>query len=292
MTDFELVFCDPNTKENEYAIPFALANNSTAIKWLTLLYKDVYVRNCGWTNNRFVGFGDLTTNENAIRHEMNAMIDICEKERPGFFNIKISDTISQEDFNKIHTWFEVYRGKLENPHEFFQAGSNEFQHAIERFNQLIHMWEASKIGNPIAEFDVDMSSTIPFEDGDYKNFEFNRYTNAIRLPFVSRGKTLLDLYYDDDNHIDNSNVISYKYISSSFLLYCTPGWDEKKQRERYSAFMNWFDQKSNYLNSLGFHKDDPKSCIGWIPLAHSLIPDIKSIIEPRQHLKSIRIFEA
>ena len=294
--DFVLTFCDPITKKNEYDIPFVIANNSTSIKWLKLLYDDIYITKCDWSNNRFVGFDDPIKTANKLKNEMNEMIDICEKERPGFFNIKITDNMSQEDFNKIHTWFEVYRGELENPHQFFLEGSDNFKYAIERFNQLIHMWERIEDLKEAesASIVVDIlgpQHIIELEDEDYNNFEFMRYPNTIKLSFISRGKTLIDFWKDGDDHVGEDNIRPYKYLGSTFSLVAGNGWDTEKLNYEKNSFNNWFDRKSNYLNSLGFYKDDPRSCIGWLTLAHSLIPNIKEIIQPRQYLKNIKIFE-
>lgn len=42
--------------DNEYDIPYVLADNCTAVKWLKLLHHDIYVENRTWNNDRFVGF--------------------------------------------------------------------------------------------------------------------------------------------------------------------------------------------------------------------------------------------
>jgi len=292
-----LTFCDRITKENEYDIPFVLANNSTSIKWLKLLYDDIYITKCDWSNNRFVGFDDPTETSNRFKNEMNEIIDICEKERPGHFNIKITNDMTQNDFNKIHTWFEVYRGELYKPHKFFLEGSDKFKYAIERFNQLIHMWEKidhfEKTNSAMLTVDIlGPQHIIELEDEDYNNFEFMKYPNTIQLAFISRGKNLINFWRDGDEHIGEHNIGPYKYLGSTFSLVAKEnGWDTETLNYEKNSFNNWFDRKSNYLNSLGFYKDDPRSCIGWLPLAHSLIPNIKEIIQPRQYLKNIKIFE-
>jgi len=293
--DLVLTFCDPITKKNEYDIPFVIANNSTSIKWLKLLYDDIYITKCDWSNNRFVGFDDPIKTANKLKNEMNEMIDICEKERPGFFNIKMTDNMSQDDFNKIHTWFEVYRGELYKPHKFFLEGSDNFKYAIERFNQLIHMWENiykfKKTDSALLTVDIlGWQNIIDLEYDDYQNFEFMRYGNTIEMSFISRGKTLIDFWTDGDDHVGENNIRPYKYLGSNFTLSIEDRWNVRDLQFHKNDFDNWFDKKSNYLNSLGFYKNDCKSCIGWLPLAHSLIPNIKEIIQPRQYLKNIKIF--
>ena len=79
--DLVLTFCDPITKKNEYDIPFVLSNNSTSIKWLKLLYDDIYITKCDWSNNRFVGFDDPTESLNKFKDEMNEIIYIKDDPR-------------------------------------------------------------------------------------------------------------------------------------------------------------------------------------------------------------------
>ena len=77
----------------------------------------------------------------------------------------------------------------------------------------------------------------------------------------------------------NIAILGYGQVSKIFI--------EKIKKN----FDDWFYKNLNHLNSLGFYRDDPKCTIGWIPLAHSLIENTKEIIEPRQFLKRIKIFE-
>lgn len=291
--DLILTFCDPITKENEYDIPFVLADNSTSLKWLKLLYEDIYINKLTWNNDRYVGFETNRLTKKDMADELNRLIAVCEKERPGYFNFVADENMTQEDFNRMHVWFEVYRGELNNPHEFFITGTEEFKYAIERFNQVIHMWEKieryEKLKLSMITFNIG-GKIIDLEEDDLQNFQLCKSKNTIYLSYIMRGKNLVDLWLDQDHHIGDDNVRSYKFLGSSFMLQ-TFGWSEDHCDHMKKDFNLWFDRNSNYLNSLGFYKGDPKSTIGWSPLAHSTLDDIKSIIESRQFLKKIKIFE-
>lgn len=293
--DLILTFCDPITKNNEYDIPFILANNNTAIKWLRILYEDIYIHKRRWNNDRYVGFETNALSKKTMAEELNKLIEICEKERPGHFKFTADENISQHDFNRMHVWFEVYRGSLLKPHPFFTNGSNEFKYAIERFNQVIHMWE--KIdrfkyhkNKFIITFDIYGGERIKLTNDDLSNFDLNLSDDSIYLSYIMRGKNLVDLWVDDDHHVGDENIRPYQFLGSNFLLR-GEGWTTEETLLNKEKFNHWFDRNSNYLNSLGFQKNDPRCTVGWLPLAHSTIPDIKEIIEPRQFLKNIKIFE-
>ena len=293
--DLILTFCDPITKDNEYDIPFVLANNSTSLKWLKILYHDIYVNKCTWNNDRYVGFNTNALDKKKMSEELNYLISICEKERPGYFNFVAHENMSQDDFNKMHVWFEVYRGELNNPHEFFISGTKKFKNAIERFNQLIHMWEKIDKYNKhdsmsVSIFDINKGFVTELNNEDILNFELKKTDNTIFLSYIMRGKNLVDVWADSDHHVGDENIRPYMFLGSNFFL-STKGWSDEETIRNKNNFNSWFDRNSNFLNSLGFYKDDPKCTIGWLPLAHSTLPEIKSIIEPRQYLKKIKIFE-
>lgn len=293
--DLILTFCDPITKDNEYNIPFVLANNNTAIKWLRMLYEDIYIHKRKWNNDRYVGFETNALSKKTMAEELNSLIAICEKERPGHFKFVANENMSQDDFNRMHVWFEIYRGPIFKPHPFFTNGSNEFKYAIERFNQLIHMWEQigkyeNKKNKFMINFDIYGGVCTKLSEEDILNFDLNITDNTIYLSYIMRGKNLVDLWVDNDHHVGDENIRSYKFLGSNFLLMGT-GWMPEERVANKEKFNQWFEKNSNYLNSLGFRKNDPTCTVGWLPLAHSTIINLKEIIEPRQFLKKIRIFE-
>lgn len=291
--DLVLTFCNPITKENEFDIPFKLANNSTSPKWLKMLYHDIYVNQCRWNNSRYVGFTTNSLTKDSLAKELNQLIAICEKERPGHFKFVAHANMSQDDFNSMHVWFETYRGKYLDPHHFFKTGTPEFKAAIERFNEIIHIWEKldryRQNDQALITFNFGGNKT-ELDEEDMKNFEFERRDDTLYLGYKMTGKTLLDVCFDEDDHVGNDNIQPFRFLSSDFQLN-TKGLTREQLSMHKQRFDKWFERNSNYLASLGFRRDDPRCTIGRLPLAHSLISNIREIIEPRQFLKNIRIFE-
>jgi hypothetical protein len=291
--DLILTFCDPVTKENEFDIPFKLANNSTSLKWLKMLYHDIYVNQCTWNNNRYVGFTTNSLNKASLAKELNQLIAICEKERPGHFKFVAHADMTQDDFNRMHVWFETYRGKYLDPHHFFKTGTPEFKAAIERFNEIIHIWEKldryKRNDQALITFNFEGNKT-ELDEEDMKNFEFERREDTLYLGYKMTGKTLIDVCFDEDDHVGNDNIQPFRFLSSDFQLN-TKGLTREQLAMHKQRFDRWFERNSNYLAILGFRRDDPRCTIGRLPLAHSLIANTREIIEPRQFLKTIRIFE-
>lgn len=286
-----LTFCDSITKEDEYDIPFKLHDNVTARKWIEMLHTDITTNGCTWSNNRFVGFDVDETKKSRIASEINDILSICDMERPGFFNQTITEDLKQENMNKVHLFVENFRGNYDHPHQFFEEGTEEFQTAIERLNQVIHEWEAIQNGHgPYVEVDFyGIGGTQDIEDDDRKHFAIEKYDDTIYLSYNMRGKSILSVCVDDDDDVGGHNIQPYKYIKSNFM-FVMGGWGEEKTTYYNAKFNSWFKRNDNYLNSLGFYRDDPKITAGNLPLAYSLISDTKSIVETRQFLKKIEVF--
>ena len=256
-----------------------------------MLHNDIHIQKRSWSNDRFVGFKGAK-GKKELSKEINECIAICEKERPGYFNIEMKEDMSQDDFNRLHTWFEVYRGELNDPHPFFRDGSKSFRCAVERFNQLIHMWEMvdnyDELGNAAVTVDIHRAEYIDLDADDYENFELRQYPNTLTLSYIMRGKNIVDLYTDQDHDIGDENIRKYKYLGSTFVLNIN-GWTDEETNHHRVDFWTWFFENEDFLASIGFKAGDHDLSLGWIPLAHADIDNVKELIDNRTCLKDIRV---
>lgn len=191
--------------------------------------------------------------------------------------------MTTDDFNKMHTYFEIYRGELFEPHPIFTSGTPEFRECIEMLNIDIHLFEQVHNSNKMANFNFPTIDFVPLKATDCCLFELHKKPNTIYLEFNMRGKTLMDYYHDDDDHVGDENIRRFEWVGPDFLLNIdgmTPEQISKKEED----IEKWWDRKQNYLNNLGYYKGDPNNTFGIFPLATADI-EIEDIIEPRQYLK-------
>jgi len=292
MADFYLQFCDPNSKKDIIEIPFTLTGTDVSWKWLEHLYKAIYLDKQTAKNDRWYGWDVNRDTSEKICDRLNNHLEIARKYHPEEFkDICASPNMCQEDFNKMHKYFEIFRGELDNPHEFFKNGTDEFKRAVEQFNIDIHLFENLQSGGIGANFNFSYKfenfEELTYEDK--KLFEVNLKDNTIYLEFNMRGKTLYDMYSDDDDYVGLDNVRRYKWIGPDFCLNIR-GWSEQKRNNRLKDIDEWWNRKHNLLSSLGYTKGDPNNTFGWIPLATAEIDNIKDLIEPRQFLKGSRFW--
>ena len=282
MTDFHLIFCDPKNPEDRVEIPFKLTGSNASQKWLLHLYKAMAIQGKIPLNHRWCGWEG---NIEAISDRINEWIDVARKYHPEIFNeLRASDNPTQDELNYLHTWFEIYRGELENPHPLFRNGTQEYQDAIENLNLEIHAYERAvrkyKTANFNFQYDHEFSLLLP---EDKAEFEMMRYPNSLYLEYNMRGKSLFVYFMDDDDHVGPDNIRTYKYLNADFALRIN-GWSEQELKEHREKEEFMWHRKENFLNSLGYYRGDPNNTFGFLRLAYSEWDDIESLIEPRQFL--------
>jgi len=288
MPDFHLIFCDPVTKDNEVEIPFTLTGTDVSWRWFDCLYHTTQVNGVVADNNRWSGWETNRDTAQDICNRINDHLAVCRATHPKEFDITCSPDMSQDDFNKMHTYFEVYRGELLKPHPYFTNGTDEFRNALEQLNIDIHLFEQVDTKNKSARFNFPGGVLHRLEAKDNLLFEVNKIPNTLYLMFNMRGKNLMDFINDDDDHIGDENIRRYEWNGADFRLEIS-GWSEEQRLERMKLIDDVWHQHHDYLSSLGFHKGDPTNTVGWLPLATSDI-DIAELVEPRQFLKGAKFW--
>ncbi|MGE3759946.1 MAG: hypothetical protein AB7H97_19420 [Pseudobdellovibrionaceae bacterium] len=105
------------------------------------------------------------------------------------------------------------------------------------------------------------------EEGDFRHFTKKEVFGRWYIDYCELGKPLWDVYQDKDEIVGDQNIRPLRYFSANGLLHfgktLTSGQVSRQLRE----FNKWWDEKEEFLRSLGFKKNDPKNSIGNIPVA-------------------------
>ena len=284
MADFELIFCNPQTKEDKVSIPFTLTGSTASQKWLLHLQKAMEFQNKLPLNNRWSGWSNEESKEQ-IRNKISYYVDVASKHHPEIFkDIHIEEIIPQDTLNYLHSLFENYRGHKLNPHPLYESGTEDYKNAIDELNIYIHKYERtnseSKTANFNFQYDHEMN-VLTLEDR--QEYEVMRHSNSLYLEFNTIGKALYVFFTDDDQHVDIKDIKRYEYLNADFTLYIN-GWSEEKIKKEKQRIDKKWHTLGNALNAAGFYRDDPNNTLGFLRLAHSEYDDIESLIEPRQFL--------
>ena len=288
MPDFHLIFCDPVTKDNEVEIPFNLTGTSVSDTWFAYLYDAIHVQGLTAGNDRWYGWPNKETHQDMC-DVINYHLDVCRKYHPNEFDMSCSPNMTQDDFNRLHTYFEKYRGELDNPHPYFTNGTDEYRNSIETVNIYVHKFESIDHSDARANFNFAYSGRRQFTEEENKLFVVDKTKNVLHMEFNMRGKTLMDFIIDEDDHVGEENIRRHKWITADFKL-SIDGWTAKQVHRNLERIEDVWHRKGNFLNSLGYYKGDPNNTLGCLPVAHAVDDEIESKIQHRQFLKGARFW--
>jgi hypothetical protein len=238
------------------SLKFKTRNTNIAERWYTKLLSAIH-RSDFCDKDRLYNF------HNNLNDIMDELIHCAE-------SINLWEPIidlSNLDMNHLHKYFEIMRGAGENPAPFFANAPAKVRYYIERYNILIHKIESFKSGTKrivIKSANSEKQSLLP---DDYLKFETTVRFGTAYINYPHVGKTLYNVFKDDDDIVGEHNIIPLSKYSADTNIYFSDS------SYNVDGFYKWFDRNSNWLNSLGFYKNDPKISFGEIPVA-DLVTDM------------------
>ena len=116
----------------------------------------------------------------------------------------------------------------------------------------------------------------------------------MNINYCEVGKTLNDLYRDEDVYIDPLAFKPLHYYSVDFTVRFTD-----KSKEHYDSLENniwdYFDKNKDFFYAHGYSKHDPKLSLGWITVGKIRITEPKNImiekIGQHQYIEDIMIVD-
>lgn len=212
-----------------------------------------------------------------IAQRLNNCIDAINKYSPGLIRHRAKPRMDQTLMNHLHHDFEKYRGSVNEPAEFFLKAPYAVQDALHEMNILIHRYEDvcrneadRRRGRPaspriVATFKAFQRAGL--EEGDFKHFTKREVFGRWYIDYCELGKPLWDVFQDKDEVVGDENIRPLRYFSANALVHFGRTNSPTEVSRQLREFNRWWDEKEEFLKSLGFKKGDPKNSIGHIPVA-------------------------
>ena len=231
---------------------------------------------------RFYGFGTL---EQQIQFAINDINCICDKIEN--FGISISRRLTtvddQDTLNFLHQIFEVHHGLLD------QKNTNKL---LSDLNILVHRCESIQRGakprHVVTYFGLPKDKIL--DSADYQYFTDEYQFGTVYLNYAEIGKTFEDLSRDNDQYISNEAFQPFKHYSADFNVKFFNSdpvevlMHKKNMQEYYYKNIKFFNKKGLDLDSYYLKP-------GSIPLAELETKITLKDIEPRQWVKSVKLYE-
>jgi hypothetical protein len=234
-------------------------NNILGQSWAVLLKEAILSKNC-WLveTDRIYHLNDEWSPENTII-KMNECIDVVNS-YDNIINYKLDLNPDQEAMNYLHTFFEHLRGKDEDPPEWYINSPRYVKDAVTLFNVLIHRYESFIRKKRVSKITVSYKNrpTREMTFKEKKNFYPIVKAGDVFLKYCHKGKDLLDIFKDQDEHVGNENILPQHKISSDFNIVLDNFIEENTAKDLFS----WLEDKKDFLKSIDIDINNPEITIG------------------------------
>ena len=261
-----------NSTGAKYTLFFNILDTEIASKWLSELQKTLDLGTQLDDSERLYGFnGSKYTVEYCI-DTINEFVDTINRYQP-VCERHVNYNYTQDDLNYLHNIFERYHGlyDAQDSNEFYTNAPKDVQYALGQLNIYIHRLESiDSYARFVCTFSSDGRPRIPFAPADYKHFTIQEVWGGLYINYCEIGKTLVDMYRDNDEHIGNEAFIPQQYFKSDFnvkFTHHTP----KEYAELNQNVIAYYEKNLEKFVALGHF--DPKFALGSIQVGQLSLPD-------------------
>lgn len=224
---------------------------------------------------RIYNFPDDGITDERICDSLNKCIEVVRKyvgdDVPEF----VRPPLTHEDTNRLHRYFEKWRGSILAPSALFQSAGPELREAIENFNIYIHQYEdyRQRLGPSAARVVWTWADRprYPLQEEDYVHFDVGRIFGRVYLNYSEVGKHLMEAFGEDDREaVALKKIVPQRFYSADNVIWFGRNRSNEEKEEVLRKFYQWWDEVQ--LDQLGFRKHDPKNALGRIPVADLIMP--------------------
>ena len=257
-------------------------------RWLKALRDNLKQKRILEKNFCFLGWADSKRNLTYLCEELNKNIAQINSfkfnpEYPKLQTFKPFDfqhplpglRLKHDTCNQLHRYFEDLQGQSWNLSPYYKIADNETKYAIRQLNNLCHEIEGWVGANRKKAFEpewVRPSQITTFlhaprhklYEDDFDLFKLNRYDRelgGVYLHWSQVGKTLYEVFRDNDEAVGEDGINHQRYYSGEFDIEWgqTITEDDKFKKEEIKEFKNW-------LKNNNYDWNDPKLALGYIKL--------------------------
>lgn len=248
-----MFYLDLRKHDDVVTIKFKEADHSLGKKWAVALRKHIDGNYPVAQPERIYNLNNEWS-RSSIVVKLNECIDIINNYRP-VIDFRLSGSMTQQDSNKLHNYFEILRGENESPNEFYTNSPSHIKRCIEEYNVLIHRWEDYGSPGRIVVHLKDRPVYLLDED-DFRFWTLDYSPGDVRLNYCHKGKPLWDVFKDGDDIVGDDNIRpQFKYSPDFNITFGKgPGVTQR--------YLDWWKAMGSKLNNIGLYKDDPKCAVG------------------------------
>lgn len=261
-----------------YDLKFELFNTNIANKWYTELEEFIQSGQSLDDCERFYNFPHSKYTEEYVVNYLNYLIDTINSHKH-IIETRAQIGMTQDTLNYLHHIFEVYHGLYDSQltNKFFMEAPKSVQLALGDLNIWVHRYET--LGG-IPRF-VGTWYNKPcrklLDTDDFNEFTLVEHWGDLKINYCEVGKTLFDLYHDNDRYIDPAAFKPLHYYSVDFTVRFTNNPEEYYLVETDKVW-EYYDQHSDFFLSQGYVKYDAKLSLGSITVGKIITTEPKEVV--------------
>ena len=295
MKKVKVVLCDPFNEEKEFDFDIDVYDNLLANDWIVALEDCL---NTGLPFHHqfcFLGFAktyrDYDYLCNILNDSISELNDSFDYQIPEVYS---KEMITQDSLNVLHNHFEILKGTLWEPSDYFLNTTEQNRQNIERLNWTCHELESLEFATKMAIEEPDNlrpTNIMHFVNApkyDLKDEHRELFANGFdsrfgevymhwcqigkRLDEVFRDEGAPDLVYTDPTDIRTNQseggaqceaITALRYYSGEFDI----NWGKDMTRENNPNWKIWHDEFFAWIEKNGMDPTDPKLSLGQMPIA-------------------------
>lgn len=275
---------DSLAKQDGCVIRFQCLDTPIVEKWLSALEGELRRAAPLERTYCFLGFPNSPRKLEHICHQINQCINLINDFGwGGTYHIyeRAHPEMDQDILNKLHHHFELLIGQTWNYSKYIMSAPSKIQWAIRLLNNQIHEFEM--LMHSKSQFErnpesvhawifTSFSSDNRFDlaDQDYDNFVIDLDFGDLVMHYCMLGKTHLDAFGHQDEHIEDNNISGLRYYSGSFDV----SFGQPMNKDYFNQYLKNFNQ---WMRSKGLDPENKKLGIGQLLLGKLIRSDFKDM---------------
>jgi uncharacterized protein YlbG (UPF0298 family) len=286
MTKFNYLHITYSNRTNQNpdcVLDFKLRDTAITKKWVDRV---LLAQHLGYqidNPDRFYGFDTINNQIDRALFNMNSLVDKLESNWNIPVGRRLTDVGDQDTLNFLHHVFEIQHGLLDK-----KEVDTQLQETLCNLNIMVHHCESIQRGalprHVVTYFGLPKTETL--STNDYQYFESDIKFGTVYINYAEIGKTLHDLWMDNDCYINPEAFQPFTHYSADFTVRF---WNDT-QDTLVKNLHNYYLLHSQFFNSLGYSWEKLSKTIGSIPVADLIGNDLDSLLnelKSRQFVKAV-----
>lgn len=284
--------CDPQDSSDTVTLEFKLFDHTIVHRWadkVRLAQKLNYPID---DPQRFYGFDHKEIEKHKALRLLQESIDTINGFRP-LIDRKIESVDDQDTLNYLHHIFEEHHGLLDQQNsEFWNQATPEVRKALANLNIYVHRCESavSSLPRMVVTY-YGLPKVCKLNRTDYGLFTPYIEFGDLYLNYVEIGKTITDLWHDDDRYIHDDAFRAFEHFSADFGVRFHDS-DRADRLDRYESVIGYHTKHKDFFDRLGYSLPDNRlTYASNLILGRLTYSDKEHILEQvrtHQHVLSVR----